>query len=209
MDVVVLVSGGIDSIVACKLIEKQDDRILPLFIDYGQLAARKEWIACQHLLSDCGLPKPERIDVSDFGQAIPSGLTDKTKDIYKDAFLPCRNLLFLVLAASYAYTKECKAIAIGLLNEESHLFPDQTEEFVVNTNFAINSALNANYVILTPLIQFSKSDVIKLAEQYQIPLQKTYSCHSGEDVYCGKCIACKEILSTEEKEKFIQFKRGE
>ena len=113
------------------------------------------------------------------------------------------------MAASYAYTKGCKAIAIGLLDEKSHLFPDQTEEFIVNANFAINSALNDNYIILTPLIHFAKTDVIKLAEQYQIPLEKTYSCHSGNDVYCGKCIACKEILSTGEKDKIIQFKRGD
>lgn len=207
MDVVVLVSGGIDSIVVCKLIEKQGDSIYPLFIDYGQLAAKKEWEACQFLLSDRGFPKAERIDVSGFGQVISSGLTDKTKDI-QNPFLPCRNLLFLTLAASYAHTKGCKAIAIGLLNEKSHLFPDQTEGFIVNANFAINSALDDNFIILTPLIQFSKSDVIQLAEEYSIPLQKTYSCHSGEDVYCGKCVSCKEILSSGEKDKIKQFGEG-
>lgn len=208
MDVVVLVSGGIDSIVACKIIEKQGDNVLPLFIDYGQLAANKEWKACQDLLTHCGFVNAEKIDVSGFGKAIPSGITHKEKDICKDVFLPCRNLLFLTIASSYAHTKGCKVIVIGLLNEKSHLFPDQTEEFIVNANFAINSALNDNYIILTPLIQFSKSDVIKLAEKYRIPLEKTYSCHLGDDSYCGKCVACKEILSTEEKEKFTQFKRG-
>jgi len=208
MDVVVLVSGGIDSIVVCKLIEKQGDSIYPLFIDYGQLAAKKEWEACQQLLSDCSFPKAEKMDVSGFGRVIPSGLTDRTKDI-QSPFLPCRNLLFLTLAASYAHTKGCKAIAIGLLNEKSHLFPDQTEAFIVNANFAINSALDDNFIILTPLIQFSKSDVIKLAEKYSIPLQKTYSCHSGEDVYCGKCVSCKEILASGEKEKIKQFGEGD
>ena len=209
MDVVVLVSGGIDSIVACKIIESEGDNVLPLFIDYGQLATGKEWVACQNLLSDCGFPQAVRIDVSGFGKSISSGITDSSKDIYKDAFLPCRNLLFLTLAASYACTKGTKVIAIGLLNEESHLFPDQTEEAVVNANFAINSALNDNYVILTPLIQFSKSDIIKLAEKYEVPLDKTYSCHSGDDVYCGKCVACKEILSSEGKDKISQFKKGD
>ena len=209
MDVVVLVSGGIDSIVACKLIEKQGDTVLPLFIDYGQLAAKKEWSACQQLLSDCDLPKPERIDVGGFGKAISSGLTDRAKDIYKDAFLPCRNLFFLTLAASYAQAKGCKAIAIGLLDEKEHLFPDQTQGFIVNANFAINSALGDNYIILTPLVQFSKSEVIKLAEEYKIPLEKTYSCHSGEDYYCGKCVSCKELLSSGEKNKIIQFRKGD
>ena len=208
MDAVVLVSGGIDSIVAYKLIEKQGGNVYPLFIDYGQLAAKKEWDACQQLLAECEFPKAQRIDVNGFGKAISSGLTDKSKDIQKP-FLPCRNLLFLTIAASYAKTKGCTAIAIGLLNEKSHIFPDQTESFVVNTNFAINSALDDNYIILTPLIQFSKSEVIKLAEEYGIPLQKTYSCHSGEDIYCGKCVSCKEILSSGEESKIKQFRKGD
>jgi len=209
MDVVVLVSGGIDSIVACKLIEKQGDNVLPLFVDYGQLAAQKEWDACQQLLSACGFPKPQRIDVSGFGKAISSGITDEKKDIKEEAFLPCRNLLFLTLAASYAHTKGANALAIGLLDEKTHLFPDQTEEFIVNTNFAVNSTLGGSYMILTPLIQFSKADVIKLAEEYGIPFDKTYSCHSGKDYYCGKCIACKEILSSQGKEKIKKFKKGD
>ncbi len=209
MDVIVLTSGGIDSAVVCQLIEKQGDKVLPLFIDYGQLCVEKEWIACQNIMKDCNLPPPEKIDVSGFGKAIPSGLTNKDKDIYKDAFLPGRNLLFLTLAASYAASKKVKIIAIGLLSEKLHLFPDQTEEFIVNTNFAINSALNENFIILTPLIKFSKSDVIKLAEKYNIPLDKTYSCYSGEEKYCGKCVSCREILGSELKHKIPQLERGD
>ena len=209
MDVVVLVSGGIDSAVVCKLIEKQGDKVLPLFIDYGQLAAEKEWVACQNIMKDCDLPIPEKIDVSGYGKMIPSGLTSPDKDIYKDAFLPGRNLLFLTLAPSYAASKKVNTVAIGLLSEEHHLFPDQTEEFIVNTNFAINSALGGNFIILTPLIKFSKSDVIKLAEKYNIPLNKTYSCHLGKEKYCGKCVACKEILGSGLKNKIPQFGEGD
>ncbi|MBU1855153.1 MAG: 7-cyano-7-deazaguanine synthase [Nanoarchaeota archaeon] len=205
MDVIVLTSGGIDSAVVCKLIEKQSDKILPLFIDYGQLAAEKEWIACQNIMKDCNLPLPEKMDVRGYGKVIPSGLTSSDKHIYEDAFLPGRNLLFLTLASSYAASKKIKAIAIGLLTEKTHLFPDQTEEFIVNTNFAINSALGDSFMILTPLIKFSKSDVIKLAEKYGIPLDKTYSCHSGKEKYCGKCVACKEILGSELKHKIPQL----
>lgn len=205
MDIVVLVSGGIDSIVTCKLIEKQGGKILPLFIDYGQLAAKKEWESCQKLLEVCKLPPPAKMDVNGFGKTIPSGITNKEKDIYKDAFLPCRNLLFLVLGASYAYSKNGEAIAIGLLNEEAHLFPDQTKKFVLDANLAINSALNKDLIILTPLINFSKSDVIKLAETYKIPLEKTYSCHAGHDKYCGECVSCKEIINSGEKKKLKQF----
>lgn len=209
MGIVVLVSGGIDSMVMCKIIEKQDDKILPLFVDYGQLAADKEWVACQKLLKECKLPTPTKVDLSGYGKLIPSGLTNKNKDIYNDVFLPGRNLLFLLVGAAFAYSHREKTIAIGLLLEEYHLFPDQTQEFIVNSNFALNSALGKDITIVTPLINFSKSDVIKLARRYKVPLDKTYSCHSGKDKYCGKCISCKEIIDSGVKDYFPQFGKGD
>jgi len=208
MGIVVLVSGGIDSSVMCKIIEKQGEEITPLFIDYGQLAAKKEWEACQRVFKECKFPNPVKIDLRGYGKMIPSGLTNSQKDICKDVFLPGRNMLFLLVGAAYAFSHGEKTIAIGLLTEKTHLFPDQTEEFIVNANFALNSALEADLTIITPLINFTKHDVIELAKHYKIPLDKTYSCHSGRDRYCGQCVACKEIINSGEKGSFPQFEEG-
>lgn len=208
MGIVTLVSGGVDSIVMAKIIEKQGEEIIPIFIDYGQLAAEKEWTACQKLFRESGLPEVIKVDLKSYGKLIPSGLTDKSKDIYRDAFLPGRNMLFLLVGAAYAHYVGEKKVAIGLLSEETHLFPDQTGEFIVNANFALNSALGDELIILTPLINFSKSQIIKLAKHYNIPLEKTYSCHLGSDRYCGRCVACKEIIDSGEKDSFPQFEGG-
>lgn len=208
MAVVTLVSGGIDSLVVCKILEKENQEQFPIFIDYGQLANEKEWTSCQKIFKKSNLPEPERIDLSGYSKSIKSGITDNSKDIYIDAFLPGRNLIFLVVAASYAYQKRIKNIAIGLLSEKNHLFPDQTEEFLVNANFAINSALGDYITILTPLINFSKCDVINLSKRYNLPIDETYSCHSGKDSYCGKCVACKEIIDSVGKDSLPQFNNG-
>ena len=208
MEVVALVSGGIDSLVMCKLLKKDEFGILPIFIDYGQLANEKEWGSCKKIFKISSLPNPEKMDLNGYGKLIKSGITDSSKDIHADAFLPGRNLFFLVVAAAYAYQKGIKNIAIGLLSEKTHLFPDQTEEFLVNANFAINSALGDYITIVTPLINFSKKDIIELAKQYNLPVDKTYSCHSGKDSYCGKCIACKEIIDSGGGEIFHQFDDG-
>lgn len=209
MGIIALVSGGIDSAVMCKIIEKQGEEIFPLFVDYGQIAAKKEWSACQQLFKECKFPPPTKADLGGYGKLIPSGLTDINKDIFKNAFLPGRNMLFLLVGAAYACSLGERTIAIGLLSEKTHLFPDQTQEFIVNTNFALNSALGADIIILTPLINFSKPDTIKLALHYNIPLDKTYSCHSGLDKYCGKCISCREIIDSGEKESLPQFEKGD
>ncbi|MBU7030161.1 MAG: 7-cyano-7-deazaguanine synthase [Theionarchaea archaeon] len=208
MAVVALVSGGIDSLVMCKLLEKDGQEIMPIFVDYGQLACKKEWESCKRIFKISNLSKPERIDLNGYGKSITSGITDSSKDICVDAFLPGRNLIFLIVAASYAFQRGIKNIAIGLLSEKTHLFPDQTEEFLVNANFAINSALGEYITILTPLINFSKDNVIKLAEKFNLPIEQTYSCHSGRDSYCGKCIACREIIDSADKDLFPQFSNG-
>jgi len=209
MKVVVLVSGGIDSLVMCKLLEKEGEKIIPIFIDYGQLSNIKEWEACKRIFKKSNLPEPIKIDLNKYGKLIKSGITDTSKDIYKEAFLPCRNLFFLVVVAAYAFQKGVNTIAIGLLSEKTSIFPDQTEEFIINANFAINSALGKYFTILTPLINFSKNDVIKLAEQYKLSIDQTYSCHSGNDKYCGKCISCREIIESGKKELFPRFFKGD
>lgn len=205
MSYVTLVSGGIDSLVMSKMISLQGDKQYPLFIDYGQLAKEKEWKACKKVFKESKLPMPIKFDLSAYGKMMPSGITDSSKAIYDEAFLPGRNLLFLVVACSYAHYKGANRIAIGLLDERVHLFPDQTERFVVNTNIAANEALNDDLVIVTPLITFSKRDVINMAKEYGLPIKETYSCHSGNEQYCGKCISCLEIINSVGKD-LPQFK---
>lgn len=205
MAVVALVSGGLDSLVMCKLLDRQEEEVVPIFIDYGQLAGNKEWEACKKVFEIAEMPTPNKIDLKGYGTAIRSGITEESKDIYSDAFLPGRNLLFLVVASAYASQRRIKSIAIGLLSPENHMFPDQTDAFIVNANFSINSALGDYYTILTPLIGFGKGEIVTLAEGFGLPIGQTYSCHSGRESYCGECIACKEILGSGKKDKFIQF----
>jgi len=206
MTTITLVSGGIDSLVMSKIIEKEGDELIPLFINYGQLAADKEWEACKIIFKKSNLPDPIKVDLSGYGKLISSGITDRSKDIHNEAFLPGRNLLFLLIGSSYAHHKGAKKVAIGLLTEKFHLFPDQTGRFIVNANVAINEAMDDDIVILTPLINFTKDDVIKLAKKYNLPLNETYSCHSGQDKYCGKCVSCKELLSSSEGKSLPQFR---
>jgi 7-cyano-7-deazaguanine synthase len=209
MTIVVLVSGGIDSLVMSRIIAEQKEEIIPIFIDYGQLARDKEWAACQSVFQESNLPTPTKVDLSGYGKLISSGITDPRKDIHEQAFLPGRNLLFLIVACSYAHYKGAKKVAIGLLAEKFHLFPDQTGRFIVNTNIAANEALNDDISIVTPLINFTKSEVIELAKHYKLPIEKTYSCHSGKDTYCGKCISCLELMNSTGKD-LPQFKnKGE
>lgn len=194
MRIVVLSSGGIDSSLMMLLLKKEDSFLFPLFIDYGQLAAKAEWEACQKVCKHLCL-KPDRMDVHGFGELIPSGLTDNDLDVEKDAFLPARNLLFLTLGAAYGYVKSAYTIAIGLLSDP--IFPDQTIQFINDAQKTISQSLGIDITILAPLISLDKSDLLRLARKHQLPLEYTYSCHTGEKTPCGHCISCKEKIAAE------------
>lgn len=192
-----LSSGGVDSSVMMYLLKKREGtRLFPLFIDYGQLAANAEWEACQKICQYVNL-NPERMDVRGFGYLIPSGLTDRNLDVEKEAFLPTRNLLLLTLGAAYGYVKSAYVIAIGLLSNS--IFPDQTSEFIKEAQKTISKALDVDVTILAPLISLDKFDTLRLARKYSLPIEHTYSCHTGNKEPCGHCISCKEKIAAEKR----------
>ncbi len=129
MSLVILTSGGLDSTLVAVLAKEDGIEQFPLFIDYGQICRDQELEACIRVFSRLGLPNPEVMNLAGFGKLIPSGLTDRGMRINEDAFLPGRNLLFLLAGCAYAYKTKSSGVAIGFLSEQSHIFPDQTIEF--------------------------------------------------------------------------------
>src|SRR5487761_2193113 len=158
-----MVSGGIDSTLVGVMAREEGLTVHPLFIDYGQRAGQKEWDACRRVHEQLGLSEPTRMDVSGFGRVILSGLTSGEMDVKADAFTPGRNLLFLLMGSAYAYQVGASTISVGLLAERFSLFPDQRSEFIEHAERAIEAALDRRIKVITPLAEFSKADVVKLA----------------------------------------------
>jgi len=195
--IVTLVSGGFDSTLMSLMAQEEGVTLFPLFVDYGQFGAAKEWDACKRLHEKYNLPEVTRMDLSGFGKTIHSGITDPKLRINEDAFLPGRNLLFVLVGAAHAFKVGADSVALGLLDPADHLFPDQTTRFVEECESIIETAMGKRIAVLTPLIEFSKSDVLAMARKRG--LQGTYSCHAGGDIPCGVCVACVEIANAEER----------
>lgn len=197
MSLVTLVSGGLDSTLMSLLAQEEGVDLHPLFIDYGQLGAAREWTTCKLLHERHGLPMVTRMDISGFGKVVPCGITSTAMRINEDAFLPGRNLLLLLCGAAYAYSIQADGVAIGLLNPKESLFPDQTLDFLSEAEGMIKTAMKRRISVITPLIEFAKADVLPLAAARG--LRDTYSCHAGGDEPCGKCVACIEIAKATER----------
>ena len=195
MTLVVLMSGGMDSTLVAAMALEDGIEVLPLHVNYGQIAAQREWAACTAICRVLGLSPPVKADVSGYGRLIESGLTSAHLDVNRDAFLPGRNMLFLLVAAAYALRSGAEAVAIGLLDERARLFPDQSREFLAAAETAVAVAFGQDIRIAAPLIDWSKAAVLSALAARGI--KGTYSCHAGGEVPCGLCISCLEIQGAE------------
>ena len=191
MSIVTLVSGGLDSTLVACLAKEEGVRQFPLFIDYGQRARDRELAACRFGMARLGLPEPQVADLSGYGRLIRSGLTDVGLRVIEDAFTPGRNMLFLLTAAAVAVQAGADAVSIGLLHEDTHLFPDQTSAFLADAERTIERCMGRPIRVLAPLAMFHKQDVVELAGSKGI--SGTYSCHLGGAVPCMNCISCNEF----------------
>ena len=194
MSMVSLVSGGLDSTLMAVLARDVGEEQYPLFVDFGQRARARELAACRRSMAALNLPEPVVMDINGFGKIVRSGLTDDTLRVYEDAFTPGRNLLFLLVAAAYAHKVGADTVGIGLLHEDTSFFPDQTSAFLSAAEATLALAVDRPIRVVAPLASFHKADVVALAIEKGI--EQTYSCHVGDKVPCGQCIACREFEGT-------------
>jgi 7-cyano-7-deazaguanine synthase len=189
-DAVCLSSGGLDSTVCLHLLREGGIDALPVYVNYGQRNHMREWAALSAACAFNRFPKPVSFEFPSFGAIIKSGLTDATLRVNEDAFTPTRNLLFLVLAGAVARSRGVQNIVVGFLSERTAIFADQTDRFLKATELALSESLGSRIEIHCPLRDMTKQDVLGLARARG--LSDFYSCHSGTEVPCGKCVACLE-----------------
>jgi 7-cyano-7-deazaguanine synthase len=177
-------------LVCLHLLRRQGTKALPVFINYGQRNREREFRALERNLKAEKFSRPQIIDISGFGKVIRSGLTDPRKRVFEDAFTPNRNLLFLTLAASVAFSRGISFVILGFLSEKTAIFPDQSDSFLSATKHALSESLGVNIEIVCPLRDMRKQDVVRLSKTLRV--RTSYSCHAGGEKPCGKCIACLE-----------------
>jgi 7-cyano-7-deazaguanine synthase len=196
--IVLLLSGGLDSSVLFALLNKQNVKVLPLFIDYGQRNKKQELKAATYIskLFDCRLNKIK------IAPPFKDSLLIKGSSS-QSAFLPHRNLLFLVIAAIYAFNNRCNAIAIAI--HAGTDYPDSTESFVQEASKSIAESIGEKMIIYAPFVTKNKVDIALLAHLLKLPVGKTYSCYVGKRNHCRRCGACiQRFDSLKEVEKFVQ-----
>lgn len=199
---IVLVSGGMDSLVTAAMAASKHKKISFIHLNYGQRTEKKELESFFKIAKHYGVPKERQkiIDVSFLKQIGGSSLTDKKISVKKfrnrnkeipDSYVPFRNTHLISMAVSWAEVISADYIYIGAVSEDSSGYPDCRPKYYDAFNKLIKVGTKDGKIkIKTPIINFSKSEIIKKACLLNAPLQYTWSCYARNDRACGVCDSC-------------------
>jgi 7-cyano-7-deazaguanine synthase len=203
---VVLLSGGMDSATTLRIAIAEGYEAYALSFDYGQRHGI-ETEAAQCVAGSLGAKEHRiaKIDLRVFGG---SALTDDVdvpkrradKEIASGipvTYVPARNTIFLAYALAWAEVILANDIFIGVNAIDYSGYPDCRPEFIEAFENLANVGTKAGVEgrrlrIHTPLIKFSKADIIRKAVDLRVDLALTHSCYdpTPEGLACGECDSC-------------------
>ena len=112
-------------------------------------------------------------------------------------YVPARNTVFLSLALAWAETLEAFNIFIGVNALDYSRYPDCRPEYISSFEKTANLATKAGvsgktFHIHTPLINMTKSGIIRAGTKLDVDYGLTSSCYDPKDSGdpCGHCDAC-------------------
>ena len=203
---VVLLSGGIDSTTTLAIAMADGYEAYALSFDYGQ-RHQIELEAARRVADSLGAKEHRiaKIDLRIFGG---SALTDDV-DVPKKrseaeiahgipvTYVPARNTIFLAYALAWAEVIPAGDIFLGVNAIDYSGYPDCRPEFIEAFEALANVGTKAGvegrrFHIHTPLIKFSKAEIICKAIERGVGLSLTHSCYdpSPEGLACGECDSC-------------------
>ena len=197
---IVAVSGGMDSCVTAA-IAKENYNLSFVHINYGQRTEKRELKSFYDIANYYGVKNTLVVDFSHLAKIGGSSLTDRNIKISEanlsskeipSSYVPFRNANILSVCVSWAEVIEAEAIFIGAVYEDSSGYPDCRPEFFNAFENVIDFGTKpeTKIVIATPIIHFSKEDIVKKGFELDAPLNLTWSCYQNEDEACGVCDSC-------------------
>ena len=200
---VVLLSGGLDSMVTAAIARERGMAVHALTIDYGQRHVR-ELQSARAIAEKLGVERHVELplDLRRFGG---SALTDDI-DVPKEGvgsdipvtYVPARNLVFLALTTAFAETAHSRDIFIGVNALDYSGYPDCRPEFIAS--FAETARLGTKqgvegepFTIHAPLQHMSKADIARECHRLGLDPAWSWSCYdpTPEGEACGACDSCR------------------
>jgi 7-cyano-7-deazaguanine synthase len=201
---IVLLSGGLDSMVVAGLAKEADYDLIALTIDYNQ-RHRIELESATKIAAHLGaiehiiLP----LDLTRFGgSALTADIAVPKDGVEADAipvtYVPARNTIFLSLCLGLAEARNARDLWIGVNALDYSGYPDCRPNFIHAFEGMANLATKAGvqgdgFTIHTPLLHMSKADIASQAARLGLDAGMSWSCYdpTPEHKACGTCDSCR------------------
>jgi 7-cyano-7-deazaguanine synthase len=173
---VVLLSGGIDSLVCAELARREDALAGCVFVDYGHPAQVPEgWKAFAY----CGQRRVPLKVVHCFGLDLGDmGLAAGARVV------PGRNAILLACAANAVGQLGGQSLTIGANAVDAADYPDCRREFLVSMSRALSMP------VIAPLIADMKTEVIAKARELGLSRDDAWACYTAGPEPCSACPSC-------------------
>jgi 7-cyano-7-deazaguanine synthase len=200
---VVLLSGGLDSMVTAALAQEAGFAVHALSVDYGQ-RHRLELESAARIAERLGLARHIRIalDLRAFGGSALTDAIDVPKagvgDDIPVTYVPARNLVFLALTTACAEAAGAHDVFIGVNALDYSGYPDCRPEFIVS--FAETARLGTKagvegtpFTIHAPLQHMTKAHIANECARLGLDPAWSWSCYdpTPEQLACGLCDSCR------------------
>jgi len=200
---VVLVSGGLDSMISAASAREAGYRLLALSIDYNQ-RHRVELAAARRVATLLGAERHIvlPLDLSAFGGSALTADIDVPKDGVGEGipvtYVPARNTIFLSLALGWAEATGARDLFIGVNALDYSGYPDCRPEFIAAFEGLAEIATKAGvegepFKIHAPLQHMTKADIVREGQRLGVDMGISWSCYDPAPggVHCGVCDSCR------------------
>ena len=198
--VVVLVSGGMDSVAALYEANQRYAVVGAVSFDYGSKHNHKEIPFAAWHSRKLGIPHRTirlgfvdelfKSDLLQSGGSIPDGHYQELT--MKQTVVPFRNGIMLSIAGGFAESIEASGLVIAAHSGDHAIYPDCREDFMKSMADAIRLGTYANVELLRPFIHNTKAEIAQRGHELGADFSKTWSCYKGGDTHCGTCGTCVE-----------------
>jgi 7-cyano-7-deazaguanine synthase len=202
---IVLLSGGLDSLVSLACAIEKGIRPMAITFDYGQRARKREIEAgrriCRYYKVRHKVIKLDWLKeisstpiVKNKGKIPgPEVSRKKGRDI---AWVPNRNGVMVNIAASIAEAMGYRYVVIGTNAEEGKFFPDNTQGFINTANKVLSYSTRGKVRVISFTGKLKKRDIVRRGLELNAPLQYLWSCYRGGRDMCLKCHSCRYIVDS-------------
>lgn len=226
---VVVFSGGQDSTTCLVKALAEYDSVHCLTFDYGQRHSEEIKIA-EQIAKKLNVSSHKILDVNIINELAISSLTRNEIEVPEhkktgsegipSTFVPGRNIVFLTLAAIYAFQVNAEDVITGVCETDFSGYPDCRDVFVKALNNAVTLGIGKDIRFVTPLMSLNKAETWALADNMgylELIRDETLTCYNGVKSFgCGKCDACflrsrgfnEYMHDKEETQKSLQKKQA-